>query len=517
MNISTTIRSTILIIIAFSLAACTGSAEDVNNVFDPDLISNEVKFTSTPTNQQKSVSTNLQRISISFDRAINIDSINEGNLTIYPAITGTIDKTYMASQNTVHLILQETLTVNTSYVASISGVLDAKGKALDTYTWSFETESDTPVGNQDLIAPSTPDNLRIATGSLTSSSVRLMWDASTDNIGVVGYRIMRGNTLFATTVNTDLTDMSITAGTTYQYSIVAYDAANNFSTSSTITASAPALADTTPPSTPGNLRTAANSPTSSSVQLQWDPSTDDIGVTGYRIMRGNTLLDTTVNTTFTDMNVVAATTYQYSIAAYDAANNFTASNTISVSTPALADTTAPSAPGNLRTATGSPTDSSVQLIWNTSLDDIAVTGYRVMRDNTILTTTTNTTFTDLNLTPGSTYQYSIIAVDAANNSTQSSQLSVTTLNTVVTGIATLSWSEPTLNTDNSSLDNLDSYKIYYGLSPSALNNTIIISDTNTTSYVFENLSINTTYYFSITAINNQNRESSYSNIVSKDT
>jgi len=181
----------------------------------------------------------------------------------------------------------------------------------------------------------------------------------------------------------------------------------------------------------------------------------------------------------------------------------------------VADTTAPSTPSNLRTATGSPTSSSVQLLWNASTDNVAVSGYRVMRGNTVVATTTTTTYTDSNVSPESAYQYTIVAFDAADNTASSDTVLVSTLADVTTGVATLHWTAPTLNTDDSSLTDLSGYKIYYGLSSASLTNSITINNIGVASYVIENLDANTTYYFSITAINDQDSESAYSNIVSK--
>ena len=84
-----------------------------------------------------------------------------------------------------------------------------------------------------------------------------------------------------------------------------------------------------------------------------------------------------------------------------------------------------------------------------------------------------------------------------------------------TGVVTLSWMPPTENTDNSALTDLSGYKIYYGESPESLPNIIVINNIGLTEYVIDNLNTNTTYYFTITAINSSNTQSAYSNIESK--
>ena len=77
--------------------------------------------------------------------------------------------------------------------------------------------------------------------------------------------------------------------------------------------------DTTPPSTPMNV--VATGVTTSSVSLSWSPSTDNVGVAGYRVYRDGTLAGTTTSTSFTDTGLTPSTQYSYTVVAYDAAGN----------------------------------------------------------------------------------------------------------------------------------------------------------------------------------------------------
>ncbi len=80
----------------------------------------------------------------------------------------------------------------------------------------------------------------------SSLEVDLAWSASTDNVGVAGYQILRDGAVLAVVPASPLTyaDGSVTAGTTYSYALRAYDAAGNISTPSNVipvtTPSAPA-------------------------------------------------------------------------------------------------------------------------------------------------------------------------------------------------------------------------------------------------------------------------------------
>jgi hypothetical protein len=78
------------------------------------------------------------------------------------------------------------------------------------------------------------------------------------------------------------------------------------------------------------------------------------------------------------------------------------------------DTSAPTAPGNVRvTAT---TATTVALAWTASTDNVSVTGYDVYVGSTIAITTTGTTGIVGGLNPSTAYAFSVRAHDAAGNS-----------------------------------------------------------------------------------------------------
>ncbi|HSX34683.1 MAG TPA: DUF4082 domain-containing protein, partial [Candidatus Saccharimonadales bacterium] len=92
------------------------------------------------------------------------------------------------------------------------------------------------------------------------------------------------------------------------------------------------------------------------------------------------------------------------------------------STPAP-DTTAPTAPGSvLLSASNAYT---VDASWQASTDNIGVSGYKVLRNGVVLGSTTTTSYKDYTVIPGNEYTYAVQAYDAAGNTTNSSQPSVT--------------------------------------------------------------------------------------------
>ncbi|RXR20891.1 T9SS type A sorting domain-containing protein [Flavobacterium amnicola] len=95
--------------------------------------------------------------------------------------------------------------------------------------------------------------------------------------------------------------------------------------------------DTTAPSTPASL--TASGTTSSSTNLAWTAATDNVGVTGYNVYSGTTLLGTATGTTYTASGLTASTTYSFTVKAKDAAGNLSASsNAVSVTTLAAVAT-----------------------------------------------------------------------------------------------------------------------------------------------------------------------------------
>lgn len=96
--------------------------------------------------------------------------------------------------------------------------------------------------------------------------------------------------------------------------------------------------DTEPPTVPTNLRETSKS--STSVSLSWNASTDNVGVTGYQVYNGSTLVTTVTGTTATISNLTPDTSYTFTVRAVDATGNISQpSNSITVTTDS--DSTTP--------------------------------------------------------------------------------------------------------------------------------------------------------------------------------
>jgi endoglucanase len=110
--------------------------------------------------------------------------------------------------------------------------------------------------------------------------------------------------------------------------------------------------DLQPPSTPGNFRVTGT--TTNSASLAWNASTDDIGVTGYQVLRGGTVVGSPTGLTFTDTGLAASTTYSYTVRALDASGKQSAASAaVSATTQGVTQNfTVAASPGTLTLARG---------------------------------------------------------------------------------------------------------------------------------------------------------------------
>ncbi len=103
--------------------------------------------------------------------------------------------------------------------------------------------------------------------------------------------------------------------------------------------------------------------------------------------------------------------------------------------PPPADTEAPSAPGSL--AASGTTETSTNLSWSASTDNVGVTGYEVYVNSVLVGSLTNTNYTVSNLSSATTYTMSVVANDAAGNESTAASISVTTSSPAMTCASTV--------------------------------------------------------------------------------
>lgn len=198
----------------------------------------------------------------------------------------------------------------------------------------------------DVFPPTEPTNLQA--NSVTDTTAKISWTASLDDVGVKDYDLYKDNVLTQANVTaTTYNFTGLTPDTTYNFTVKAKDAAGNISNaSSPLTLKTTTQTDTQAPTAPTAL--ISSSQTSSSVNLNWTASTDNVSVYEYDIYRNDTLAGSTTATSFNVTGLTANTTYNFTVKARDLAGNISAaSNTLSVKTnPASSDPYTPEVVAN---------------------------------------------------------------------------------------------------------------------------------------------------------------------------
>ena len=306
------------------------------------------------------------------------------------------------------------------------------------YSWSLAVLLEPSTS---ITVPDAPTGLGATAGNTTAA---LSWSAPSSNGGsaVTGYNVYEGTSPGAeagTPVNASLitgttyTVTGLTNGTTYYFTVEAVNPAGS-SASSNEASATPA----TVPGAPTGLGAIRGNTT---VALSWSAPSSNGGsaITGYNVyegtrsghesttpVNGSTLI---TGTSYTVTGLTNGTTYYFTVKAVNAVGSSAASNEASA-TPA----TVPGAPTGLGATRGNTT---VALSWKVPLSNggSAITGYNVYEGTTSGgesttpvnggTLITGTSYTVKGLTNGTTYYFTVKAVNAAGSSAASNQASAT--------------------------------------------------------------------------------------------
>ncbi|MEM8926035.1 MAG: fibronectin type III domain-containing protein [Actinomycetota bacterium] len=299
-------------------------------------------------------------------------------------------------------------------------------------------------------APQPPPNLTQTRSE--PAQIVLRWERADDNVDTTSYEIRRGGEVIGTKPDTGVnrywfSDRTVEPATVYGYEIIAIDAAGNRSQPATIeaaTVGAVPGGDTEAPGAPGAL--APSRTEARKIVIRWTTATDNVGVTSYEVSRDGTAVGTKTAGAagtywFTDAGLTEGTSYGYSVVAIDAAGNRGPAATVAASTTGNApDPGDPDDPGG---GTEAPTPPSaltqtrserakIVIRWTASTDDRGVTSYEVSRDGTVVGTKDATRagtywFTDGGLSEGTTYRYSVVAVDGDGNRSGATAIDATTI------------------------------------------------------------------------------------------
>lgn len=244
----------------------------------------------------------------------------------------------------------------------------------------------------------------------------------------------------------------------------------------------------TVPVIPSGLAMVSKS--SSSIILKWTASND---AKGYRLYRDAAKIYEGTNIEYADTGLTAATTYTYTLSAYNTVGESAKSSAVTIKT----DEPKPVIPA---ITTGlslvSKTMTTVSLKWDSTA---AADGYRLYRANTKVYEGSKRSYLDSNLTANTSYDYTVTSFNSAGESGKSAVLSVKTdepkptAPLTPTNLALVSKTTTTISLKWNASANATAYRLYRG--------NIKVYDGNKVEFTDSELSPNTNYNYTVSAVN----------------
>ncbi len=342
----------------------------------------------------------------------------------------------------------------------------------------------------DTEAPSAPSNLVLV--SKTSTTIEISWTGSIDNAGTVAYDVYKDSVKAATTNDTTFIDQNLMPDTTYNYYVIAKDAAGNQSEASNILeVITDAADDTETPTVPVNV--VIISKTDTSVSLQWDASTDNVGVTGYEIYNNAVLIGQTDVTSYLAEGLTPGVDFSIAVKAKDAAGN------LSEASNELTGKTLLSAPANI---IANPTTMKVILIWEpvngASSYEIEIDGVKTDIGN-------NVSYTHEGLISETEHTYRVSAKNSNNETGMwSSEVKAMTTKLSVPDNLQTQQTFTSITVSWNSVDEAEEYEIEA--------DGILISNMLETRYLHEGLAPNTQHTYRVRA-KNSGGKSDWTNLI----
>jgi len=184
------------------------------------------------------------------------------------------------------------------------------------------------------------------------------------------------------------------------------------------------------PTVPGKVKAIGTA--QDQIVLVWEPSTDDIGVLEYKIIRDDALIAVTPYPVYVDSELLEVKPYGYKIIAVDTAGNESVASELALASPLLiSDDVAPPAPTLLTKQEVS--GSAAQFFWiqDEVQDVVRFNVYRGVNEQTpeLLFRSSGTSATDTTVQENASYCYQVTAIDASGNeSVRSESLCITASN-----------------------------------------------------------------------------------------
>ena len=361
-----------------------------------------------------------------------------------------------------------------------------------------------------------PSNLKVA--EYSNSAIKLTWTKAPDVTGYYVYRSTDGKkyskikTLTAYT--TAYTNTSLTAGKKYYYSIASY---KNTSTGVAIGPKSSAVNALTISSSKLSYPSgfAVKEVATDAIKLVWNKSSNASGYYIYRSIDNKNFSKIKAlpssSTSYTNTALYLDTTYYYKIASYVNSNG---SIGLSAKSPAVnAKTTSTSVSFTSKTSTST----TITLNW----DYPSATGYQIYRldINTgkyvKIASTSAKSYTDKNLSSDRYYNYKVRAYLVSGGITTYSpynSVSVRTCLPAVKDFKAVSQTYYSVNLSWTKQNGAVNYEIYQLSPDSQVYKLITTLNSDATSYMVDNLTVNTTYKFRIRSVSSSKSYSDYSTL-----
>lgn len=303
-------------------------------------------------------------------------------------------------------------------------------KTVTSYDLYSEMSDTLVVKPTDNIAPSSPAGLSL--NWQYGNQVSMSWTQSFDGAdSSLTYHIYRDGVRLENDFDANETggaDYSAAVGSTHVYTVRAEDSSGNLSEPSNELVVTIPVPDVTAPTPPTNL--SLLSQYGNTVSIGWDQGIDDVGsYLNYQLYRDGVELTENYGTFESgafDYDAHPGVTYIYTARSVDPSGNISEESeplSVTVTEPPAADTTPPTTPLLTLLDIGATTAR-----FSISSSDTEDTPYfEIYRDGSYQSTIYGDEFTDYNLQPESTYEYTVLAWDNSGNvSSVSDPLVVTT-------------------------------------------------------------------------------------------
>jgi len=400
--------------------------------------------------------------------------------------------------------------------SAFSDTTAAAGTQYSYRVFAFNLYGDSlPTNTLTVTTPQRPPSVLTAT-AISSNQVNLGWTDNSSN--ETAFRIMRDtNTGTYTQIGlaaanaVTYIDTTVMPSTTYNYQVIASNAAIDSAASNTATVTTPILSPPVAPSGAGVVPSSLVAP--ATITMTWvDNSTNEAGFTIQRATNSTFTTGLTPFwvgpgvTTYADTTVLTNTRYYYRVLSFNAAG--TSAYSAAVNTIV----SPPVAPAGL-TATPDGTASPVTVTLNWLDKSTTESGFNVQRaDNATFTTNVvntpvaanTTTYTDNTVVANTTYYYKVRASNLAGNSAYTTYVTTKVAPPVAPTLL-----RATLNVASVTLNWTFPYSTETGFTVQRADNATFTTNpvtfpvaANTLTYEDTTAALNTTYYYRVLAFNN---------------